>query len=150
MLTYPAPQGGAGDADPARPSLPFRVRYTPFDTRHLASGYKTLKPRFSTPRTTLHASELPGRAPGAAANLGNTKPSPITAAERTAGEQIDSRGGGKKRLTPAAKVSATLRDKCFFKSAFTTAAQLNTTREQSNFQALPSHHDDCFSLHLSF
>ena len=106
-LVFPAPQGGAGDADPARPSLPFRVRYTPFDTRHLAGGYKTLKPRFSTPRSALYASELPGTGQGDGADLSNAKPSAITAAERTAGELIDSKAGSvEKRLTPMAKVSA--------------------------------------------
>lgn len=128
MLTYPAPQGGAGDADPARPSLPFRVRYTPFDTRHLASGYKTLKPRFSTPRTALHASELPGGARGAATDLSDAEPSTITAAERIAGELIDSRRGRKKRITPAAKVSSPLGNRQFHKSAWRIAARFNPTR----------------------
>lgn len=69
-LTRPAPLGGAGDADPTRPSLSFRARFTPFDTRRLAHGYKTLKPRFSTPRSPLYASELSGfpKVPAATAN----------------------------------------------------------------------------------
>ncbi len=137
-LTFPAPQGGAGDADPSRPSLPFRIRYTPFDTRHLASGYKTLKPRFSTPRTTLHASELPGGARGVVTDLSDDEPSAITAAERTAGELFDSRGGVKKRLTPAAKVSSPLPNRLFFfHVGVMIAARFNPTRAQRFTPGLP-------------
>lgn len=105
-LTFPAPLGGAGDADPSRPSLPFRVRFTPFDTQHLAAGYKTLKPRFSTPRSALYASELSGRSPGAAADPADAGVAATTTAERTAGVLIDSKkNGGRRRPSPAAKAS---------------------------------------------
>lgn len=57
-FTLPSPSGGAGDADTERPSPSFRTRRTPFDLRRLADGYKTLKPRFSTPRSVLHTSDL--------------------------------------------------------------------------------------------
>lgn len=52
--------GGEGNADPTRRSPAFRARHTPFDLRYLAEGYKTLKPRFSTPRSPLYVSELSG------------------------------------------------------------------------------------------
>lgn len=106
-LTLPAPQGGSGDADPTRPSLPFRVRYTPFDTRHLADGYKTLKPRFSTPRSALYASELSSGVRGGVADLTGARLSATTtAADKTAGELIEPRDTRRRRLTPAAKVTS--------------------------------------------
>lgn len=101
-LTLPAPQGGAGDADPARPSIPFRVRRTPFDSRSLADGYKTLKPRFSTPRTALYLSELPRGTAGVVS--APPDPPATTVGERKAGEIIRPGAVCRKRLTPAAKV----------------------------------------------
>ncbi|CAB1100795.1 unnamed protein product [Ectocarpus sp. CCAP 1310/34] len=101
-LTLPAPQGGAGDADPARPSIPFRVRRTPFDTRRLADGYKTLKPRFSTPRTALYSSELPRGTAGVASDPPD--PPSTTMGERKAGGTIRTGAVCRKRLSPAAKV----------------------------------------------
>lgn len=100
-ITLPAPQGGAGDADPARPSLPFCVRRTSFDTQHLAEGYRTLKPRFATPRCPLYASEPPGGAPAPPAADASVATS---AAERTAGELIYRGRRERRRLSPAAKV----------------------------------------------
>lgn len=80
-LTLPAPSGGEGDADPSRPSTSFRACRSPFDVRRLAADYKTLKPRFSTPRLALYASELP------------FEQSPILAA---AGEMVDDRTLGER------------------------------------------------------
>ncbi|CAM9698944.1 unnamed protein product, partial [Ectocarpus sp. 4 AP-2014] len=100
-LTLPAPQGGAGDVDPARPSIPFCVRRTPFDTRRLADGYKTLKPRFSTPRTALYMSELPRGTAGVASDP--PEPPATTMGERKAGGTIRPGTVCRKRLSPAAK-----------------------------------------------
>lgn len=105
-LTFPAPLGGAGDADPSRPSLPFRMRYTPFDTQQLADGYKTLRPRFSTPRSFLYASELSGGIREAAVGLTGARLSAATLAEKTAGGLIEPTSDARrKRLSPAAKVT---------------------------------------------
>eukprot|EP00903_Cladosiphon_okamuranus_P007750 g7508.t1 len=107
-LTFPAPQGGSGDADPTRPSLPFRVRYTPFDTRHLAAGYKTLKPRFSTPRAALYASELSGGVQKATAGVTGARlaATAVSVDEKTAGTLVEPRNERRRRLTPAAKAKA--------------------------------------------
>eukprot|EP00752_Nemacystus_decipiens_P002912 g2710.t1 len=105
-LTFPAPQGGSGDADPTRPSLPFRVRYTPFDTRRLAAGYKTLKPRFSTPRSALNASELSSVRKAAAGVAGVRHAATTAVAEKSAGNLVEPRTATKTRLTPAGKAAA--------------------------------------------
>lgn len=101
-LLFPAPKGGAGDADPERPSLPFRARHTPFDTGRLADGYKTLRPRFATPRSALYASELAGPIRVARTSPAGVGAGAVTSVERTAGALI---GGGRSRL-PCAKAQA--------------------------------------------
>lgn len=92
---------GVGDADLARRSRAFRARHTPFDLRYLADGYKTLKPRFSTPRSPLYVSELSG--PPRAVPV---TPVAATAAERMVGSVIHAKREGRRRESPAARAAA--------------------------------------------
>ena len=95
--------GGVGNADPARRSPAFRARHTPFDLRYLADGYKTLKPRFSTPRSPLYASELSGPPRAVAV----TPTAAITAAERMAGSVMHAKDDCRRRQrNPAARAAA--------------------------------------------
>ena len=91
--------GGVGNADPVRRSPAFRARRTPFDLRYLADGYKTLKPRFSTPRSPLYASELSGPPRAVPVNPTAT----TTAAERMVGSVVHAKGDSERRQSPAAR-----------------------------------------------
>lgn len=94
--------GGVGNADPARRFPAFRARHTPFDLRYLADGYKTLKPRFSTPRSPLYASELSG--PPRAVPVNPT--AATTAAEQIVGSVMHAKGDSERRQSPAARTVA--------------------------------------------
>lgn len=93
---------GTGNADPTRRSPAFRARHTPFDLRYLADGYKTLKPRFSTPRSPLYVSELSGPS----TSLAVTPAAAATPAECMVRTVVHAKGDRRRWQNPVARAAA--------------------------------------------